>query len=144
MELRLQRLLAVGDTLMGDLLVDGGGHLCTLENAAHQIPVGRYRVLLTVSGRASRGELWSPRRDFVLPLIAGVPGRDGIRIHAGNAAGDSSGCVLVGQARTVDRLVHAQLALSNLMDRLEAATSTIWLAVCDPAPAFNAPKTKGL
>lgn len=50
------------------------------------IPEGKYQVLLTQSPRFKR----------VLPLLIDVPGFDGIRIHPGNTADDSSGCLLVG------------------------------------------------
>lgn len=70
--------------------VFGNQLLCdTLENTAYLIPELIYPVHVT----------HSPKFGRLLPLINHVPGRDGIRIHAGNQSSDSQGCVLVGHAQ---------------------------------------------
>lgn len=51
------------------------------------IPIGRYQVAWT----------FSPRFNKMLPLLMGVPGYDGIRIHSGNKAKDTEGCILCGR-----------------------------------------------
>jgi hypothetical protein len=50
------------------------------------IPYGRYEVEITYSNRFGRP----------LPLLMNVIGFEGIRIHSGNSAGDTSGCILPG------------------------------------------------
>lgn len=66
-----------------------------LENEAKAFPAGTYPVLLTVSGRAQAGTLWTPWGDAQLPLIV-VPGREGIRIHAANRQDQLEGCLALG------------------------------------------------
>ena len=53
------------------------------------IPSGRYEVRKT----------WSPRYGRHMPEVCDVPGFRGIRIHAGNDAGDTEGCILPGKTR---------------------------------------------
>lgn len=133
--LTLQRQPPVGPALIGELSESVGYyHALTLENAAKAIPAGRYRVRLTVSERASRGELWSPREDHRLLLVADVPGRLGIRIHAANEAHELDGCIAVGQARMADRLAHSRLAVEALMTRLGSQVDDVWLEVHDALP----------
>ena len=57
----------------------------TLENDDYIIPDGTYELTLTMS----------PKFGVVLPLLCGVTGRSGIRIHTGSKPDHSKGCVLV-------------------------------------------------
>lgn len=68
----------------------GNQLLCdTLEDNTCLIPELIYPLHVTHSHKFGR----------LLPIINHVPGRDGIRIHAGNRLSDSQGCVLVGHAQ---------------------------------------------
>ncbi len=133
MELTLTRRWKTTDALMGEIAIGGVRECYTLENRALAIVPGRYRILLTPSMRAAQGTLWSPRADHVLPLIDGVPGRDGIRIHAGNTSHDVIGCVLVGTKRDDDAVEGSRVELIALMAKLGAATDDIWITVQDAA-----------
>ena len=53
------------------------------------IPEGRYPVVITY---AEKFKQW-------LPILVGVPMFNGIRIHVGNTAKDTIGCILVGENR---------------------------------------------
>ena len=53
------------------------------------IPAGTYRVTLEMSPRFKR----------LLPRLHNVPGFDGILLHSGNTAADSSGCILLGYSK---------------------------------------------
>jgi len=67
----------------GDLL-DPGEKKVYAETA---IPYGRYNVDLTMSPKFKR----------LLPLVMDVRHFTGIRIHRGNTAKDSAGCILPGE-----------------------------------------------
>ena len=60
----------------------------TLENADFLIPPLFYPVLVTISPKFKR----------LLPILGGVPGRSGIRIHRGTKLEHSKGCILVSPA----------------------------------------------
>ena len=79
----------------------------TLEHIQYAIPAGFYRIRLT----------YSPKFQEILPLLDGVIGRSGIRIHAGNTIEHTTGCILVGE-RCEQRLYASRKTLNLLRDYL--------------------------
>jgi hypothetical protein len=133
-KLVLQRLDADTNRTLGELFVDGDSYCWTCEDAIRMlkiagetaIPAGTYDLLLTVSPRARAGGLWTPWPDFKLPLVSNVPGYAGIRVHSGNNASHTEGCILVGLDLQRDGVGNSRAALRRLMDDLKfPATITI-------------------
>ena len=93
--------------ILGKLYFNGAIVCYTLENAAKAIPTGVYNVQNSKSPKFKRE----------LPLIwnAGVPASSGIRIHRGNTAKDSQGCILVGMGRDVKKSFITESALAETM-----------------------------
>ena len=86
------------------------------------IPEGSYRVLITKSPRFKK---W-------LPYVQGVPGFEGIRIHAGNKPEDTQSCILVGENRVKGMVVNSRIWLHRLMNRIQAAENQgegIWITI---------------
>lgn len=86
------------------------------------IPEGRYALLVTFSPRFKR---W-------LPYVQGVPGFEGIRIHAGNTANDTEGCILVGENRKVGWVVNSRIWLKRFIDQFVKARDrdeAVWITI---------------
>lgn len=92
----LIRDIRAEEAVLGSLYLNGAFICYTLENASTLIPCGDYRVQNSKSPKFKRE----------LPLIYNsttVKASRGIRIHRGNTAKDSQGCVLVGMSRDVKK-----------------------------------------
>ena len=84
-----------------------GGELKIPKKSA--IPEGSYRMVVTKSRRFQK----------YLPLLVGVPGFEGVRIHAGNTSRDTEGCILVGHNLQVGKVLWSRITLEKLMKLIE-------------------------
>ena len=84
------------------------------------IPAGRYRVVVDFSQRFQRR----------MPLLLDVPMFTGIRIHSGNTAEDTRGCILVGEWRASDWVADSRKAFLRLFPLIDAADE-LWIAIAD-------------
>ena len=73
------------------------------------IPTGEYMVAVTFSNRFNK---W-------LPLIHPVPAYEGVRIHSGNTAADTEGCILVGKNKAKGKVLDSRKTMAELMKILE-------------------------
>lgn len=78
------------------------------------IPTGRYLMELTVSPRFGR----------TLPILIGVKGFEGIRIHRGNTEADTDGCILVGENKAVGKVLNSAKTEERLIERLQKINHT--------------------
>lgn len=75
------------------------------------IPSGTYQVLYT----------YSPKFKRMLPLINNVKGFEGIRIHSGNTAKDSLGCVLLGFNKEKGKVLQSRDTCNSFYKIIEDA-----------------------
>ena len=97
----------ISDTLEPTWRNYKGGELKIPMKSA--IPEGSYRVVVTKSRRFQK----------YLPLLVGVPGFEGVRIHAGNTSRDTEGCILVGHNLQVGKVLWSRITLEKLMKLIE-------------------------
>lgn len=77
------------------------------------IPTGRYEIDITFSNRFQKP----------LPVLLNVKGFTGIRIHAGNQASDSEGCILVGERLhpQENRIANSRRTFNKVFDLIGKA-----------------------
>jgi len=130
MNLLLQRSPSRNGTTIGRLSIDGTFFCFTCEDEIREgekiagktaIPAGRYKIIITESNRFGR----------LLPLLVNVPGFAGIRIHPGNTAADTEGCILPGYDLRPDGVGRSRDAFNALYDKITKADE-IWIEVCNP------------
>ncbi len=83
------------------------------------IPYGLYRVTIT----------YSPKYKKMMPLINNVKGFSGIRIHSGNYAEDSCGCLIVGKNTKVGMVTDSRNTYNKLMKVLEKEKGDIFIDI---------------
>ncbi len=129
MQIKLTRIQLDNDVTIGELVVNK--FTCwTCEDAVRPqkiagqtaIPAGRYRVRTTFSNRFKR----------LLPLLDDVPGFTGVRIHPGNTAADTEGCILPGLVRMPKGVGQSRDAFASIFDMIlaaEQAGEKIWIEI---------------
>ncbi len=135
MNLRLQRQASLEHCTHGDLFIGDDWECYTLEDFVRPegikipgetaIPAGSYRVVITPSFRFQRA----------LPLLLNVPNFEGIRIHPGNTDADTAGCILVGQERGGEMILHSRAALDLLQPKIQAPLDRgeeVWIEIQNP------------
>lgn len=144
MKLELIRKFKGETYTIGDLLLNGKFFCNTLEDTVRElpsscpntvkwldckcpqkikgktaIPVGIYKVVLSYSNRFKK----------IMPEILNVPHFLGIRIHSGNTAEDTDGCILVGVNSVKGKVLNSRDTYNKLMEVLEKDKEDISLEI---------------
>lgn len=132
MKLRLERKYKGTEYTIGDLFIDGVFYSNILEDTVRgltdknddgdfddkcegkvygktAIPTGTYKINITYSNRFKRE----------LPLLLNVPGFEGIRIHSGNTAEDTHGCLLPGKNDIKGKVTKSREYTEILIDKIK-------------------------
>ena len=86
------------------------------------IPRGTYPIRVTRSNRFG----------VDLPLLLDVPGFDGIRIHGGNTAADTEGCILVAHHHPREDVIQGK-ATGDVLAILGTCGNSGVITICDKA-----------
>jgi len=119
MLIEVQRNTSSANSTIGKMYVDGQFECYTLEDVVRiakipgktAIPAGRYAIVVDMSTRFHKR----------MPRLLNVPSFAGVRIHAGNTAADTEGCILVGRVKGVDRVGQSRLAYGVLFGKINKA-----------------------
>lgn len=80
-------------------------------NGQTAIPAGTYEIRDTYSPRFGKNML----------ELVGVPGFQGIRIHSGNTADDTEGCLILGMRHTGNGVADSRAAMAQFNQEARAA-----------------------
>ena len=83
------------------------------------IPSGIYEVRMT----------WSKKYGRRMPQLLDVPGFTGIRIHAGNSASDTAGCILLGDNTVAGGLTGSGERCREFERRLKASAGKCYIEI---------------
>lgn len=118
MKLKLVRDTFTKKSTTGKLFVDDTFECYVLEDVVRTgpkvygetaIPEGIYEITID----------YSPKYDRPMMHILSVPGFEGIRIHSGNVAADTEGCLLVGRMRRSNWVGESKLAMASLFPKVK-------------------------
>lgn len=98
-------------------------YLVGLEPYDYIVPAGNYLLTLTHSPRFSAKYPYNKLHNAQVPLINGVPGHSGVRIHVGNYLSDTQGCLLVGCSVAPGMIKNSALAYKELLTRMQKIES---------------------
>src|SRR5208283_350640 len=154
MKLALQRIALTDQSTCGNLFVNDALECWTLEEAHNSkvleqtitglpgtcIAAGTYKVVLSYSPRFSSDPKFvalcvSLNCHKLMPEVLDVPNRTDIRIHWGNTAKDTHGCVLLGKTHSPDFIGGSREAFAELYEKMVKAIQnfeSITLEVLDP------------
>jgi hypothetical protein len=142
MEIKVERLPSHNGWTQGHLSIDGAFVCFTCEDEIREvagqpvekwkvygqtaIPAGRYRVIVDHSDHFQRD----------LPHILDVPGYTGVRIHVGNFAKDTDGCLLPGENTCETGVTHSTSAFARVFGYIAnalARSEEVWITFVNPA-----------
>jgi hypothetical protein len=148
MLLEVKREPSANGCTLGSLFVDGEFECFTLEDVVREvpelavekwkvpdetaIPTGTYDVIVNMSEHFQK----------LLPLLLNVPGFEGVRIHSGNVAADTEGCILVGKRRSATAVLASRAAFNPLFAKIKAAIArgeTVRIGITNP-PLVPSPR----
>ena len=94
-----------------------------LEPYDYIVPAGNYLLTLTHSPRFSAKYPYKSVHKSQVPLVNGVPGHEGVRIHVGNYVSETQGCLLIGSSVAPGMIKNSSVAYKNLLSRMQQIES---------------------
>lgn len=138
MKLTLKRIALRPTYTIGKLYIDDAYFCDTLEDTVRDlnkngkfdngeqkikgktaIPYGTYKITTNVVSPRFKDRAWAKLYDGKIPRLINVPSFDGVLMHPGSSAADTSGCLLVGKNTIIGRLTDSQKTFHALMQKIK-------------------------
>lgn len=81
------------------------------------IPTGTYEIDMNTISPKFQARSWAKPYGGKLPRLIGVKGFEGVLLHVGNTASDSSGCLLVGKNSIKGMITDSSRTFMSLMSK---------------------------
>lgn len=137
MELKVKRKAFEKDYTIGKLYIDGVAFCDTLEDTDRgltqdmpleeiqtkkvygktAIPKGTYEIDMNTVSPKFKDRSWAKPYGGKLPRLIDVKGFEGVLLHVGNTASDSSGCLLVGKNSIKGMITDSTRTFHTLMSK---------------------------
>ena len=135
MELKVKRKAFEKDYTIGKLYIDGVAFCDTLEDCDRgltqdmpleeikakkvygktAIPTGTYEIDMNTISPKFQARSWAKPYGGKLPRLLNVPGYEGVLLHPGSYASDTSGCLLVGKNSIKGMVTESRKTFMDLM-----------------------------
>lgn len=143
MEILIKRIAKKETYTIGKLYIDGKYYCDTIEDKdrgltqsmsskeiadkkiKHKtaIPTGKYELTLKVkSPKYSQKKAFVDYCNAFMPRFVNIPGYEGVLIHTGNTAEDSSGCIVVGYNKVVGKVINSMNAFKTIYPVMKTAS----------------------
>jgi len=127
MKLHLKRTFLSDKYTIGRLTIDDVYFCDTLEDVERDIkipketciPRGTYKVVMDFSTRFQE----------VMPHLLDVKNFTGVRIHAGNTAADTEGCILLGTNSMPGMVTNSRVIFGLFYDRIKNVKDEITITI---------------
>lgn len=138
MKLTLKRIALKPTYTIGKLYIDDNYFCDTLEDTVRDlnkdgkfdngekkikgktaIPYGMYEITTNIVSQRFKNRVWAKPYGGKIPRLINVPSFDGVLLHPGSSAEDTSGCLLVGKNTIVGRLADSQKTFHALMQKIK-------------------------
>ena len=138
MKLTLKRIALKPTYTIGKLYIDDKYFCDTLEDTVRDlnkngkfdngekkikgetaIPYGTYEITTNIVSQRFKNRVWAKPYGGKIPRLINVPSFDGVLLHPGSSAEDTSGCLLVGKNTIVGRLADSQKTFHALMQKIK-------------------------
>lgn len=137
MELKVKRIAKKNEYTIGRLYIDGNYVCDTLEDCDRDltqdmpldeikekkvygktaIPTGTYEIDMNTVSPKFEKRSWAKSFGGKIPRLVNVPGYEGVLLHCGNTAADSSGCLLVGKNSIKGMITDSSRTFMSLMTK---------------------------